>query len=483
MSAILNLNPKSLWKNFDAMTQIPRPSGHEDLIRQFIVDFGKKLNLETFIDEAQNVIIRKKANAGFEGKPGIILQAHFDMVPQKNESKVHDFTKDPIITKVEDGKVYADNTTLGADNGIGCAAMLAILEDNSLQHPEIECFFTTNEEAGMTGARGLKPNILKGKYLINLDSEDDGELYIGCAGGIDCVISLPYKKEQMPDGFKCFELSVTGLRGGHSGDDIIHYRANSNKLLFRVLLNTSIKYDFRICDINSGGIRNAIPREGKICIAVKQSEVYQFVEYVKNMEILFNKEYVGIEEKISLTATAKEVNCPTVIEQETAIKLIKAFISAHNGVFGMITKIKGVVETSNNIASIKTENGVVTIVSLLRSSVESRKDELCQTLAGVFELIGAKVEFSNSYPGWQPETDSYIVKKMSELWKQMYGNEPKIKVIHAGLECGIIGAKYPKWEMISVGPTIKNAHSPKEYVDIKSVERFWNYLIKTIENL
>lgn len=479
---ILDLNPKCVWKNFHSLTQIPHPSKHEGKLADFILNFGKGLGLESFKDEIGNVIIRKPATKGMENRKGIILQAHMDMVPQKNNDKKHDFVKDPITTKIveRDGEqwVMADGTTLGADDGLGCAAAMAVLEAKDLVHGPIEALFTTDEETGMTGARALEPGVLKGDILINLDSETEGELYIGCAGGLDVSATFKYKEEAMPKGYKPFKIVVGGLRGGHSGMDIHEGRANSNKVLARTLLPMLRDMDCKLSEISGGNMRNAIPRESMAVIAVPSDAIDDVKKVVEETEATVRKEYSRIDPAIAISI--EPAKSKTVMAGRVALKMVKALMVCPNGVGRMSLEMPGLVESSNNMAIVTSGNGKIEISGLMRSSVDSSKYDLAEAFRSAFELAGAKVAFKGGYSGWAPNMKSPILGTMSAKYKELYGIEPAIMAIHAGLECGILGAKYPNWDMISCGPTLKSPHSPDERALISSVGKWWKFLVAVI---
>ena len=478
---IFKLEPTAVWKNFYSLTQIPRPSHHEDRIQQFMFDFGKKLGLETIKDETGNIIIRKPATKGMENRKGIVLQTHLDMVPQKNSDKAHDFTKDPIEAFIDGDWVTANGTTLGADNGMGVAASMAVLESSNLAHGPIEALFTCDEETGMTGAFGLKPGVLKGDILLNLDSEDEGELYVGCAGGTNANASFNYKEEPVKPGVASFKLSITGLKGGHSGLEIILQRGNSNKLMNRFLKNAVIKLDLRLASIEGGNLRNAIPRECFAVVTVPSSKADDLKKSVTEFEKLYRSELSATEPdlKFSISETAVPA---TVIDAASLDKVMKAINACPNGVMRMSDDMKGLVETSTNLASVKSGEGKILIQCLLRSSVDSSQEDLGGMIKDVFELAGADVILNGTYPGWKPNMNSAILITMQGVYKNLYGRIPEIKAIHAGLECGLLGGVYPKWDMISFGPTIRFPHSPDEKVHIASVEKFWNFLVNTLKD-
>ncbi len=479
-----NLTPQAVWANFHSLTQIPRPSGKRQEISDFIANYGRSLGLETVVDAIGNVIIRKPASAGYEGKPGVILQGHMDMVPQKNNDKVFDFEKDPIETIVDGEWVRANGTTLGADNGMGVAAAMAVLADKTLQHPAIEAFFTIDEETGMYGAEALEAGVLQGKTLLNLDCETEGELFIGCAGGVDATATFHYEGEPVPEGDVALKITLTGLHGGHSGCDIHLQRANAIKLLFEFLKEAVSEYEARLACVQGGSLRNAIPREATALITVPAEGKAELLELVDFYEDLFIKEYDGVEDGIYLTAEEFPVaDVKTLLPEDTQDFLIHAITICPHGVYRMIPEMPDVVETSNSLSIITTEANTITVSCLGRSSVESRKEELMEVLDSTFRLAGADIKFSGSYPGWKPNTNSPILDKMQEVYQHLYGKTPRIVTIHAGLECGIIGKNYPGMDMISFGPTIVHPHSPSEAVNIESVAKFYEYLLATLAAL
>ena len=479
---IRNLEPKALWNNFYSLTQIPRPSGKKEKIGQFLVEFGKSLGLETLQDEIGNVLVRKPATPGMEDRQAVVLQSHMDMVPQKNSNVDHDFEKDPIDAFVDGEWVRANSTTLGADNGIGVAAAMSILQSTDIPHPAVEMFITVEEETGMFGAFGLQPDFLKGDILINMDSEDEGELYVGCAGGLDANITFRYSEVEVPEGDVAYKLSLTGLKGGHSGVDINLQRANANKLMFRFLKTAVAKLEARLCCIEGGNLRNAIPREAFSVITVPKGNEDDLLNAVAEFEALFTDEFSGVEEGISFKAEPTD-RIKGLMPEEIQDDLINAITACPNGVYRFIPEVPEVVETSNNVAIVKSDGEKVEVKCLIRSSVESRKEELASMIESAFSLAGAKVEFSGAYPGWKPNLDSPILKKMINVYETNYGKTPKIMIIHAGLECGILGTHYPQMDMISFGPTIRFPHSPDEKVNIETVQKFWDYLQKTLAEI
>lgn len=479
---IEELTPRGVWTNFKSITQIPRPSGKKETIGAFLVEYGKSLGLETLQDEIGNVLIRKPASKGLEDHPGVILQGHMDMVPQKNGDVVFDFGKDPVHAYVDGEWVTAQGTTLGADNGIGVATALAILADKDAVHPPLEVLVTVDEETGMYGAFALKGGWLKGRTLLNLDSESEGELYIGCAGGVDSTILFRYFPVDVPEGDVAVRVSLTGLKGGHSGCDINLQRANANKLMFRFLKDAVANNEARLASVSGGSLRNAIPREAEAVLTVPEEDVDDLLQMVADYEDLFIREYDGVENNIHFSAQRTALPA-SLIPDEIQDSLIHSVVACPDGVFRMIPEMPDVVETSNNLAMITTENNTVTIQCLTRSSVESRKEELQEIIDSCFALAGAKVEFSGSYPGWKPNVDSHILRLMQETYHEEFGEEPRVITIHAGLECGIIGRNYPGMDMISFGPTIMHPHSPDEKVNIASVEKFYHFLLATLRKL
>ncbi|MCK9204123.1 MAG: aminoacyl-histidine dipeptidase [Bacteroidales bacterium] len=479
---ITNLDPKALWNNFHSLTRIPRPSKKEDKIREFICKFGKNLGLETFIDEIGNVIIRKPATPGMENRKGVILQGHLDMVPQKNSDKIHDFEKDPIEAIVDGEWVHANGTTLGADNGMGVAAAMTVLQSKDLVHGPIEALFTTDEETGMTGATNLKPGTLKGDILLNMDSEDEGELYIGCAGGTNGNFTLKYDDEPVTKGNIAFKLSLTGMKGGHSGVDIPLGRGNANKVMVRFLWAASRKFNLRLSSIEGGSLRNAIPREAFATVTIPAGNKEEFLKSLGDYATIAKKELSAVEPGLKLEAAPTDL--PSAwIDEKSQHNLLDALYACPNGVIRMSNEMPGLVETSTNLAIVKSENGVVRIQCLLRSSVDSAKDDLEQMMQCVFELAGAECVFDGKYPGWKPNPDSPILGTMLKIYEDKFGKVPKITAIHAGLECGIMGGAYPNWDMISFGPTIRFPHSPDEKVNIVTVQKFWDFLVETLKNI
>ncbi len=481
-NTICDLQPKGLWTNFHKLCQVPHPSHHLDAITKVLVDFGKNLGLETIVDKAGNVIIRKPATPGMEHCQPVVLQAHMDMVPQKNNDKVHNFETDPIETIIDGDWVRANGTTLGADNGIGVAAGMAVLESTELKHGPLELFITADEETGMYGAFGMEPGTLKGKILLNMDSEDFGELYVGCAGGVDANISWQYQGAPLPADDIAMRIDITGLKGGHSGLEINTGRANANKLLFRILKDAVAQYEARLAWVEGGNMRNAIPREASAIITVPADTQVEIEKLVEEYRDLFNEEYKITENPIKVVCSVVEAP-EMIIPEEIQDDLINAITACPNGIFRMIPAIPDTVETSMNLSIITANAESIEVKCLLRSSVDSKKEELASMVESVFTLAGAKVEFTGSYSGWNPDLNSTILHVMSEAFEKQFGKKAEVKVIHAGLECGILGAIEPGLDMISFGPTIRHPHSPDEKVHIPSVAQFWDFLTATLDNM
>lgn len=484
MSAeIKNLSPKAVWNYFYELTQIPRPTGHTADVVRFVTEFGKSLGLETQQDQTGNVLIRKPATSGMEGRKTITLQAHLDMVPQKNSSVKHDFLTDPIDAYIDGEWVKARETTLGADNGIGAALAMAVLADNTLKHGPVEALFTIDEEEGMDGAFGLKPGFLKGDILLNCDSEKEGELFVGCAGGVDMNVSFQFKEDMyIPEGDVAVKLTLTGLKGGHSGVDIHLGRANANKLMFRFLKEAVCDYGARLSAVEGGNLRNAIPREAVAIITIPGDNVESLWELVADYQDMYRTEYSGIEDNIRFWAEMTDLP-KTLIPEEIQDDLINAIEGCQNGVITMLHDFPGTVESSSNLAIVKSSDELIEIKLLIRSSSESRKDALCSSLESIFAMAGAKVEEVSGYNGWQPNINSPILNLMKQTYKDLFGIEPEVKVMHAGLECGIIQGAYPEMDMISIGPDLEHPHSPDERVRIASVEHTWEFIKATLERV
>jgi dipeptidase D len=480
MSEIKNLKPAALWNYFFEITQIPHPSKKEKKMVDYVVDFGRKHGLETITDKVGNVIIRKPATKGMEKRKGIILQSHLDMVPQKNNDTVHDFEKDPLKPYIDGEWVKARGTTLGSDNGIGVAATMAVLADKNLKHGQVEALFTIDEETGMTGANNLQPGILTGTIMMNLDSEDEGELYVGCAGGINVSAAKDYKEVTTPAGMTAYRVVIKGLKGGHSGMDINMGRANANKLLFRFLMQAESDYKIRVAEAMGGDLRNAIPREGHAVVCVPKDKTAAFEKFVEGYNSMYRNEFSDTEPELLFAAEKTEMP-GKVMDQKDQYMIIRAVFICPNGVMRMSVSMPGLVETSNNLAIVKCAAGKFSSMCLTRSSVDSAKEATAWKIAAGFHLIDAKVTLDGSYPGWKPNMKSDILKTMQNVYKKMYGVVPETKAVHAGLECGIIGGVYPGLDMISFGPTIRHPHSPDEKVNIATVQKFWDFLVRTLE--
>ena len=483
-----NLEPKGVWSSFHSLTQIPRPSGHTKAVQEFLVQYGKSLGLETLQDEIGNVLIRKPASPGMENHPGIILQGHMDMVPQKNSDVKHDFEKDPISAKIDKSGewVTAEGTTLGADNGIGVAAAMAVLADKNAVHPPLEAFFTVDEETGMYGAFALEGGFLKGKYLLNMDSETEGELCVGCAGGVDTSAVFHYAPVPVEEGDIAVRIDLIGCLGGHSGCDIHLQRANAIKLLFRFLKDAVANFEARLVSVDGGSLRNAIPREASCVITIPAEGRDEMDDLVYEWETRFVKEFDGVESNLEMKMT--EVETPKMqMPEDVQDFLIHAITICPDGVYRRIDETPSIVETSNNVAIISTSADAkeckVEVCCLTRSSSESRKEELQQVIHSTFALAGADVSFSGAYPGWQPNFRSKLLQTMRENYQAEFGHEPKVLIMHAGLECGIIARNYPGMEMISFGPTIVHPHTPDERVNIKTVEEFYRFLLASLAKL
>lgn len=471
------LGPREIWHHFLTLNTIPRASKKEEKVISFLKDFGERLNLETIVDSAGNILIRKPATSGMERHKKVILQAHVDMVHQKNADTDFDFNTKGIKMDVDGDWVKARGTTLGADNGIGVAAMMAILSSKDIPHPPLEALFTIDEETGMTGAFALKEGFLDGEILLNLDTEEDDEITIGCAGGVDITANRSYGTSKIEA--EGVQICIKGLQGGHSGMDIDKGFANANVLLSRILWE-GLAHEIQLVEINAGGLRNAIPREANAVIIVKDMPVY--LARAEKLVQDIKQEFSALEKDLQISIIKKELN-GQVLSKEDSQSVIRILKGAYNGVFRMSPDVKNLVETSNNIARVSLKRGKLSILCLTRSSVESTKKELVIQLKAIFELGGMNVECSSDYPGWQPNPDSTVVSILKDIYESKFGKVPKIMACHAGLECGIIGAKYPKIEMVSFGPTIRGAHSPDEKVSISSVQKFWSFLKEILKEI
>jgi len=479
--AVRNLAPKIIWNHFADLNAVPRPSKKEERIIQFMINFGKSLQLSTFVDKVGNVIIKKPATKGFENKKAIVLQSHLDMVHQKNADTIFDFDEEGIKMVVDGDWVTADGTTLGADNGLGVAAIMAVLSSKDIQHSNIEALFTIDEETGMTGAMGLEGGILKGDILLNLDTEEDNEIGMGCAGGIDVTATRNYIEEEVPDHATAFLITVKGLNGGHSGMDIHKGLGNANKIMNRILFDGSLNFGLRISEINGGSLRNAIPRESSAIITINAIQKAIFLSR-KNILINNIKEaFLTLEPNLTIDISATK-SPKKVIEIDVQESFLKSMYAAHNGVYKMSPDITDLVGTSNNIARVIVKDGHIKIECLTRSSSESNSSDLVNSLKSAFELSGFDIELSGEYPGWKPNINSEILGIVSNLYEKLHGEKANIAACHAGLECGILGQNYPKMDMISFGPTILGAHSPEERASISSTQKFWKFLIAILKN-
>lgn len=475
---IKDLEPRAVWKHFEALTQVPRPSGHLQKVQQFLLDFGKSINVETWQDEAGNIIMRKPATPGLEARKGIILQAHMDMVPQKTPDSTHNFETDPIKTVVKGDWLYADNTTLGADNGLGVAAIMAIMEDDTLQHGPLEALITADEETGMYGAFGLKGGELQGNILLNLDSEEEGVMYIGCAGGLDITATMQFMEETPYDGDVAVKVQLKGLRGGHSGLEINAGRGNANKLMARFVREAMDECAVGLSSWKGGNMRNAIPASCEAVLTLPQEGVEELKQIAARYQALYNSEYATIEEGITLTV--EECELPeTVLPEEIQDNLIDVILACHDGVLRFIPTIPDTVETSSNLSIVSIAEGEVQINILARSSCDTMKEFLALQLSSCFAMAGMKVELSGGYSGWQPNVNSPLLAALKKAYSNMFGKEPDVRVIHAGLECGIISTNYTGMDMVSFGPTLMSPHSPGERVEIATVEKFYS-LVKAL---
>jgi len=479
---ISKLEPQKVWSNFEKICSIPHPSKHEGKIIEFVESTGKRLGLLTHVDEAGNIIIRKPATPGFEQFKMITLQSHLDMVPQKNSDTKHDFVLDPIRPVLDGDWVTAQGTTLGADNGIGVATTLAILESSDIEHGPIEALFTVDEETGMTGAFNLEQGLLEGEILINLDSEQEGELYIGCAGGVTTQATFHFEETEVPAFHEFYELSLSGFKGGHSGVDIHLERGNPNQEIARFLLELVNENEVHVCTINGGSLRNAIPREATAVIAVKNGYYQELKEMVKSFELTLKSERQSQGAGIRLELSKSQQNQSRIDHLELK-NILKSIIASPNGVLEMNSEMPGVVEVSSNMGIVTTSSGCLTVNTLQRASHDTLRTLSAERIRHVFELAGAQVEHHGEYPGWVPEPDSEILGTMSSVYESMFHTKPIVLVIHAGLECGLIHSNYPQMEMISLGPTIKYPHSPDEKVNIASVEKFWIYLLQVLKSV
>ncbi|MGJ5643315.1 aminoacyl-histidine dipeptidase [Formosa sp. S-31] len=481
-SEIRVLEPKALWNKFADLNAVPRASKKEEEVIVFMKDFGTSLGLETVVDEVGNVIIRKPATPGMEDRKPIVMQSHLDMVHQKNNDTVFDFATQGIEMYVDGDWVRAKGTTLGADNGLGVATIMAILESDSIVHPELEALFTIDEETGMTGAQGLKGGLLKGEILLNLDTEEDDEIGVGCAGGVDVTATRSYAEEETPEFKIGYKITVKGLQGGHSGMDIHKGLGNANKILNRILFDGFENFGLRISEIDGGSLRNAIPRESKAIVAIDAIHKEAFELEIAQVSEVIKEELKTMEPGLNIVLEA--IDTPEkIMDLGVQEGFTRALYAAVNGVYRMSADIPDLVETSNNIARVELKDGQIKVACLTRSSVDSSKWDLANTLRATFELTGCEVEFSGDYPGWTPNMESSILKVLDETYEKLNGVKAHVAACHAGLECGILGSNYPDMEMISFGPTIKGAHSPDERASISSTQKYWNFVLEILKSI
>ena len=482
MNDIRNLKPECVWRNFYALTQVPRPSGHREQVQQFLLDFAKKAGVEAFQDPAGNIVMRKPATPGMENRKPVILQAHMDMVPQKTKESTHNFETDPIETWIDGEWVKAKGTTLGADDGLGIAAIMAVMEAKDLKHGPIEALCTADEESGMFGANDLPAGELKGEILLNLDTEDEGEMIIGSAGGIDITATLEYKEAETDPEDAAVKVTLKGLRGGHSGLEIGEGRANANKLMARFLRSAISECSARLASWNGGNMRNAIPFECEAVVTLPKDNVEALKELVADWKEQFTDDYKGIESGIDFFADDVETPA-TEVPVEIQDNLLNAIYACHDGVIRYIPSIPNIVETSSNLAIVNIGDGKAAVKILARSASESMKDYIAETIESCFNMAGMKVTLSGGYGGWNPNTDSEIVKVMAKIYKDLFGTEAKVQVVHAGLECSIILGKYPGLDICSFGPTLRSPHTANERALIPTVPKFWDFLVKTLEEI
>ena len=480
MSEIRNLQPKAIWENFYLLTQVPRPSGHLEKIQKFLLDWAKEKGVEAKLDDAGNVIMYKPASPGMEDCKVVTLQGHMDMVPQKTPESPHNFETDPIETWIDGEWVKAKNTTLGADDGMAVATIMAIMEDNTLKHGPLEGFITADEESTMGGVNNMSADLLKGEILLNLDNETFGEFMIGSAGGVNLTASLEYKEEEVPEGDAAVKIGIHNLLGGHSGLEINEGRGNANKMMARLVQDAIANFEARLASWQGGNMRNAIPRDCDVVLTVPAENVDALKEVVDEWRETFKGEY-GFVEK-ALTLDIEDTDLPAaLVPEEIQDNLVNALCACHNGVMRFIPEVPSIVETSSNLAIVEIGEGKVMFKVLVRSSRDSMRDCCSETLESVFSMAGMKIELDGAYPAWQPNPESEIVALMKDVYKELFGAESKVQVIHAGLECGVIGAKYPKMDMVSFGPTMRSPHTPNERCYIPSVEKYWQFVLTTLE--
>ncbi|MCP3930136.1 MAG: aminoacyl-histidine dipeptidase [Bacteroidetes bacterium] len=480
--SIRTLEPNALWNNFADLNEVPRGSKKEARVIVFMKKFGESLGLDTMVDDIGNVVIKKPATIGMENRRTVVLQSHIDMVHQKNADTDFDFDNEGIRSYIDDDWVKAEGTTLGADNGIGVASIMTILASKDIPHPAIEGLFTIDEEQGMTGAQNMGENLIEGKILLNLDTEDDDELCIGCAGGVDTNTLMTYKQRAIKPNSVAYKISFTGLKGGHSGMEIHLGRGNSNKLMTRLLYKMRKSFGMRLVDFDGGSLRNAIPREAFATVVVRKTKKADFIEEFNERVADISREYKSVEPDLKIVI--EKVELPTLrMSRKVQEKILTALHAAHNGVFRWSPDIPDLVETSSSLARVIIKDGTFVTQSMQRSSIESGKWDVAHTVGSAFESIGANVEYKGSYPGWAPNTNSPILKTMEDLYKSMFDEKPSVAACHAGLECGIILDQYPGLDTISFGPTIRHPHSPDEKVNIPSVQKYWKFLLATLESI
>lgn len=480
MSEIKNLQPQAIWKNFDLLTQVPRPSGHLEKIQQFLLDWAREKGIEALLDEAGNVLMRKPASPGMEDCKIITLQGHMDMVPQKAADSNHNFETDPIQTYIDGEWVKAKGTTLGADDGMAVATIMAIMEDNTLQHGPLEGFITADEESTMGGVNNMTTDLLKGDILLNLDNETEGEMMIGSAGGVNLTATIEYKEVEVDAEDAAVKVTIGGLLGGHSGLEINEGRGNANKMMARLVQDAIANFEACLASWKGGNMRNAIPRDAEVVLTLPQENVAAFKEVIDEWRDTFTGEYAAIEPAFTLTVEDTELPA-MIVPAEVQDNLVNALCACHNGVMRFIPEVPSIVETSSNLAIVEIGGGSAMFKVLVRSSRDSMRECCAETLESVFAMAGMKVELSGAYPAWQPNPQSEIVELMKNVYRDLFGTENKVQVIHAGLECGIIGAKYPNMDMVSFGPTMRSPHTPNERCHIPSVEKYWQFVLTTLE--
>lgn len=482
MSEIKNLDPQIVWKNFYELTRVPRPSGHLHKIQDYLLGWAKEHHIEAFKDNGENIVMRKQASQGMENRKTVVLQAHMDMVPQKSKESNHNFETDPIETYIDGEWVKAKGTTLGADDGIGVAAIMAVLEDDTLRHGPIEALITSDEETCMYGVNHLDKETLKGEILLNIDNETMGEFVVGSAGGVNITATMAYKPVEPETGDQAFKISITGLRGGHSGLEISENRANANKLMARLMNIAIARYEARLCSWQGGNMRNAIPRECEAIITLPAGSAEEIQELADYCQETFNEEFRGVETNIAVTVQPAE--CPkTQVPIEIQDNIVDALMACHDGVLRNIPSMNHIVETSSNLAIVNIDAEKAEILILARSSSESMMDYISTMLESTFNMVGMKVEFSGQYGAWQPNFDSPVTAIMTDVYRKMYQEEAKVQVVHAGLECSLIGEVYPNMDLVSFGPTLRSPHTPDERCNIPSVAKFWNFLKEVLSNI